>query len=215
MTPEAARMLAAAGCRMVAIGVETASEESRIRWLGKPITNAVIERAAQTIRTAGMSLVTFNMVGLPGESLHDAIATLRYSRRLGASATRVTMAIPLPGTRMALDAADRGSLDPRLARDFTAPIDLSVNPYGPYYATRDDRAIENLLNLAPLVRATDPALPLAPLLRRLPRQASRPARIWMSLQEKAIYRFSLLDGLRFYLHTGNPWLRTTNYVALI
>ena len=37
----------------------------------------------------------------------------------------------------------------------------------------------------------------------------------MSLQEKQTYRFSLLSGMRFFAHVGNPLNRTTNYVTLI
>jgi hypothetical protein len=37
----------------------------------------------------------------------------------------------------------------------------------------------------------------------------------MALQERGIYGFPFAAGLDFFLHVGNPWMRTTNYVALI
>jgi len=203
MTAKAASLLARAGCRVVAVGVETASQDVRIRVLNKPATNAVIESAARHISAAGMRMVSFAMVGLPGEDLLDASRTLRYTRRIGPIATRVLMAMPLPGTPMARDAGAGAE-----ERDF--PRD----PFGPYYSVPEPAAMETLVNIAPLASALPERATLA-LARLLPRKLTRPLRLWMSLQEKSIYGFSLLDGVRFYLHTGSPARRTTNYVSLI
>lgn len=213
MDRDVARLLAGAGCKVVAIGVESANEETRVSLLKKPMTNKVIEHAAACIKGAGMKLVTFNMVGLPGESLHDAFETLKYSRGLGADATRLLMAVPLPGTSMTMDAARDGYLDPSLATSFSTDLDFGANPYGPYYDTPDPKAFENLVNLAPMLSRLPPRA--LKLLHSLPRPLTRPGRLWMSMQEKTTYQFSLLEGLAFYLHVGNPWLRTTNYVTLI
>lgn len=214
MNDRVAHSLATAGCRVVAMGVETADEGRRLKLLNKPATNEVIERAARAVRAHGMKLVVFAMVGLPGESLEDAVETLHYCRSLGAEAARVLMAVPLPGTLLTLEAAAAGHLDPRLAEDFTADIDFNSNPYGPYYELPESAPFEHLVNLAPLVWRLPPG-PALRMLRSLPRTWSRPGRIWMSLQEKAIYRFTMLDGIRFFAHVGNPMNRTTNYVTLI
>lgn len=213
MDPAVANLLATAGCKVVAIGVESANEKTRMKLLKKPMTNKIIEHAASCIKGAGMKLVTFNMVGLPGETLAEAFETLKYSRRLGADAARVLMAVPLPGTSMTVDAAREGYLDPSLATSFTENLDFGANPYGPYYETPDPQAFENLVNLAP-VMSTLPAS-VAATLHSIPRAFTRPFRLWMSLQEKMTYQFSMREGVAFYFHVGNPWLRTTNYVTLI
>ncbi len=215
MTEGVARTLSEGGCRVVAMGVESACEETRMRLLKKPITNRMLEDAARHVKGAGMKLVTFNMVGLPGESVDDALATLAFSRKLGADAARILMAIPLPGTRMAVDAAAHGHLDHARATGFSEQLDYSTNPYGPYYRTGDPAALENLLNLAPLLSRPHTHLAARALLGRIPPALTRPFRIWMSLQEKRIYEFSLASGIDFFLHVGNPWMRTTNYVSLI
>ncbi len=211
MDEEVARLLAGAGCRMVAMGVETADEALRVRLLRKPSTDAVLRRAAAAVRGAGMDLLTFVMVALPGERPADSLATLRFSRELGATATRVLMAFPLPGTAMARDAAERGQVDVRAASDFNARIDLSVNPYGPYYDVPEPHTFENL---APLLTRLPTASALA-VARWLPRRLTRPGRLWMSWQEKRHTGLRIAEGLRYYLHVGNPMARTTNYVSLI
>lgn len=215
MTEEVARTLAEGGCRVVAMGVESACEETRMRLLKKPITNQMIEGAARRIKGAGMKLVTFSMVGLPGESVDAALETLAFSRSLGADAARILMAIPLPGTRMAVDAAATGHLEQARATGFCEELDYSANPYGPYYETADPAALENLVNLAPLLSHPRSHFAARSLLGKIPRALTRPFRIWMSLQEKSIYQFSFASGVDFFLHVGNPWMRTTNYVSLI
>lgn len=214
MNVEVAQTLARAGCRVVAIGVETADEERRLRILKKPSPDRVLERAAAAVTGAGMELVTFLMLALPGEELADSLATLRFSRNLGAHAHRIMMAVPLPGTEMTREAALDGHVSPELAEDYEARIDFHDNPYGPFYRVAEPGAFENLANLAPLLHRLPDAAVLS-LVRLLPKRLTRIARLWMSFQEKRLYRFSLLEGIRFYLHVGNPMHRTTNYVTLI
>ena len=214
MDEEVAGALARAGCRVVAVGVETADEERRIRILHKPSPDRVLERAAAAVIGAGMELVTFLMLALPGEQPADSLATIRFSKNLGAHAHRIMMAVPLPGTEMTREAALAGHVAPELAENYQARIDFHNNPYGPFYRVGEPRAFENLANLAPLLHYLPDALVL-PLVRMLPQRLTRPARLWMSFQEKRLYRFSLLEGIRFYLHVGNPMHRTTNYVSLL
>jgi hypothetical protein len=209
-----AQTLARAGCRVVAVGVETADEERRIRILHKPSPDRVLERAASAVTDAGMELVTFLMLALPGEQLADSLATIRFSKKLGAHAHRIMMAVPLPGTEMTREAALAGHVSQELANDYQARIDFHDNPYGPFYRVGEPQAFENLANLAPLFHFLPDTLAL-PLARILPRRLTRPARLWMSFQEKRLFGFSLLEGIRFYLHVGNPMHRTTNYVSLI
>ncbi len=214
MDEEVARALAGAGCRVVAVGVETADEEQRIKILHKPAPDRVLVRAADAVTNAGMELVTFLMLALPGEQLKDSLATIRFSKKLGAHAHRIMMAVPLPGTEMTREAALAGHVAQELADNYQARIDFHDNPYGPFYRVTEPQAFENLANLAPLLHHLPDSLAL-PLARILPRRLTRPARLWMSFQEKRLYGFSLLEGARFYLHVGNPMHRTTNYVSLI
>jgi hypothetical protein len=115
---------------------------------------------------------------------------------------------------MTREAALAGHVSQELANDYQARIDFHDNPYGPFYRVGEPQAFENLANLAPLFHFLPDTLAL-PLARILPRRLTRPARLWMSFQEKRLFGFSLLEGIRFYLHVGNPMHRTTNYVSLI
>ncbi len=214
MDDNVAQTLARAGCRVVAVGVETADEERRIRILHKPSPDPVLERAAAAVIGAGMELVTFLMLALPGEQLADSLATIRFSHHLGAHAHRIMMAVPLPGTEMTREAALAGHVSPELADNYQARIDFHDNPYGPFYRVGEPQAFENLANLAPLLHHLPDSAALT-LTRVLPRRLTRMARLWMSFQEKRLYKFSLLEGIRFYLHVGNPMHRTTNYVSLL
>jgi len=215
LTERACGLLARAGCKVVAMGVETADEAFRIRLMNKPATDRVLHEAAANVRGHGMQLVVFVMLGLPGESTEEAAATLRLARDLRADAVRVMMAVPLPGTRMTQQAAEKGFIDERAAADFDAGVDFTRDPFGPYYRLDEPGPIETLANLAPWISRVPDARAMAAITRRIPRRLGRPFRLWMSFQEKRIFGFSLADGVRFYLHVGNPMNRTTNYVTLI
>ncbi|MBM4355424.1 MAG: B12-binding domain-containing radical SAM protein [Deltaproteobacteria bacterium] len=215
LTSQATALLSKAGCRVVAMGVETADEAFRIRLMNKPATDRVLFEAAENVHRHGMKLVVFFMLGLPGERPEQAAATLRLARTLRADATRLMMAVPLPGTRMTRQAAEQGYIDAHVAADFDAAVDFIRDPFGPYYRLDEPGAIETLGNTAPWASLVPSPAIMAAIARRIPRRLTRPLRLWMSFQEKRIFGFSLVDGLRHYLHVGNPMRRTTNYVTLI
>jgi len=95
---ELVKALAKAGCYCVQLGVESASFELRKEALGREVTDEELEAAARRIKEAGIRLLTYNMVGLPGESLSDAAKTLEWNAKVGADFPRVSIFQPYPRT---------------------------------------------------------------------------------------------------------------------
>jgi len=200
--------LAKAGCKGVAIGVETANERVRARILRKTVTNAEVEEAARRVKDAGLELTVYAMIGVPGEGIDDAWSTLRFLRRLGADHARVMVALPVPHTDFAEDAAARGAL-PAGARveDLSDPSEA--------FAIDDARAQRNLYYFfRPLLRrpGLDPLV--APLLDLPWGRSLAPLKAFVALEERRIAGIGWVDGLRYWRHTGDPRKRTTNYVTL-
>jgi anaerobic magnesium-protoporphyrin IX monomethyl ester cyclase len=188
-------LLAGAGCVGVAVGVETGNEDLRQTLLQKRTTNTQIEQLARAIKANGMKLATFNMLAIPGSSLEDDLSTLALNLRLQTDLVRVNRAMPTPGTAFAeLDGWPPGGprqppLEPsraRLLALFRVAMDLDIP--------------------APVVRALIrlPQGPLAPLMM-----------LASPLSEKRFYGLGLLEGLRYWLHTGDPAARTTNSHQII
>lgn len=197
--------LLAAGCKGVAIGVETGNEELRSRILNKRVTNDDIRRAASLVKTRGMELTTFNMLASPGETLEDALSTLRLNREIGADFTRVKLAMPIPHTRFSESAAAAGEYD-GAAGSLAKPRVV--------FKKSEARQFLNLFYLFPLgVRIPGAERLIRKLLPfRLP---LAPLGVLGPIEERRIYDLPWLEGLRFFRHVGNPMKRTANYVTLI
>ena len=110
-----------AGCRGVAIGIETGNEELRSHILNKTVSNDDVRQAARRIKNAGMELTTFNMLASPGESLEDAFSTIALNREIQADHVRVALAVPIPFTEWEKSALEEGSLDPATASRESQP----------------------------------------------------------------------------------------------
>lgn len=208
-----ARDLARGGCVAVALGVESGDEALRARILGKPVTDESLLLAARHVHEAGMRLVTFNMLASPGETLEQALATLRLNRRLGADAARVCFAFPIPGTRMFEDALAEGYLD-RDTADGIRSERLTFRPR-PILSSPDVERMRSLYAVFRLACLLPEGEGLARVLSRLPHGLLDPL-LWLQspLVEQRIFRLSWLQGLRFYRHTGPPERRTTNFTSL-
>ena len=91
---------ARAGTYMVRMGVESGSESLRQRVLNRHTPNRVIARAIEMLQRAGINAFTFNMVGIPGETVDDAWATCRFATELGCDAVKFSNFWPYPGTAL-------------------------------------------------------------------------------------------------------------------
>jgi len=78
-----AALLRQAGCTMVTIGLESGSERLRREVLKRPaMTNQRILQAAEVLRRNRIKLATYNMIGLPTETVDEVFDTIRLNARL-------------------------------------------------------------------------------------------------------------------------------------
>jgi len=99
-------LMAAAGCRKVAWGVETADDDTRMRL--KPRCGGEIEEVAVVLKSAddcGIINRGYTMMGLPGQSPTDAIKDYRRISELALDELRISFFVPFPGTALAHRAA--------------------------------------------------------------------------------------------------------------
>ncbi|MCK5376312.1 MAG: radical SAM protein, partial [Acidobacteria bacterium] len=94
------------------IAVETGNEDYRRQILKKNISDDELLRAADTLNRYGIDFVTYNMLGLPGESYAEAIKTLRFNCRMKPVLALCFVFQPFPGTELARYAVEKGLLPP-------------------------------------------------------------------------------------------------------
>jgi radical SAM superfamily enzyme YgiQ (UPF0313 family) len=212
VTERSVAALAAAGCRGVAIGLETGNEVIRSRILKKTVTNDDVRRSAALIKGHDMELTTYNMLACPGETLDDAWSTVRLNQEIGADFCRVTLAVPIPHTDFEREAIAAGHLDPA---DLDARVD-ALNTGRAGFRSADSRAFSNLFYLFRVAVHHPRLLPAIRRAVHLPLgRALTPFKLAMALEERRINRLGWVDGARYFRHVGDPRKRTTNYVTLM
>ncbi|HTK83311.1 MAG TPA: radical SAM protein [Bacteroidota bacterium] len=115
--PEYAHRLAEGGCRSVFFGVESGNESLRNTVLAKQLTDVQIETAARNLHDAAIPFRTYNIVGLPGETIADALSTVELNIRIKPEYPWCSVFSPFPGTALTQYAIDQGHLDPQFTPD--------------------------------------------------------------------------------------------------
>ena len=87
----------AAGCIQIEYGFESGSTES-LRRLGKQTDIELNRRAVELTRRAGLRIFADIMVGLPGETVADFEATVKFLRWARPEIISAARLCPLPGT---------------------------------------------------------------------------------------------------------------------
>ena len=96
---EITRMMKAAGCRKVYLGLETGSQET-LRLMNKKATVDEGIRAVHEFHHAGIEVAAFFIVGYPGEALSSIEDTFRLALTLPLDEISFNVPYPLPGSRL-------------------------------------------------------------------------------------------------------------------
>jgi len=111
VTDEFAKNLKDAGCVKVFFGIESGNEEIRNHILRKNVTNKQIYRAAQLLHKYKIKFRSYNILGLPGETMETAMETVKINVDIKPGFPWCSLFTPLPGTVLTQYALDRGFLD--------------------------------------------------------------------------------------------------------
>lgn len=103
-------LLKMGGCVSVAMGIEAGDENLRNGILCRNLSNDRIVKAARMIREAGIGLLTFNIIAIPGGTLESDIRTVDLNIKAGVDYPSVSFMIPFPKTRIYAVAAELGLL---------------------------------------------------------------------------------------------------------
>ena len=104
---EMLRALRAAGCERIHYGVEAGSDEF-MAVLRKGITVEQVRQAFRLTRQAGIQILAYFMIGIPGQTEADVRQTFRLARELDPDVVHITILTPFPGTAIYRRALDEG-----------------------------------------------------------------------------------------------------------
>ena len=109
--------MAKSGCREIAIGVESGSDEM-LKVIKKGITVAQAKRTVRLCHEAGIRVKAFLMIGLPGESRETVEATRRFIREAKPDDVDYAIFTPYPNSPIY---NDREKYDVQFAIDYSDP----------------------------------------------------------------------------------------------
>jgi anaerobic magnesium-protoporphyrin IX monomethyl ester cyclase len=137
---EIVSQLKSAGCYCVKIGIESANPFLRMKILNKQITNEQIEKALELTQKYKIKVQTFNMLGIPHETLENALETLRLNIKYRVYYAWCSAVQPYPRTQITEYAIRHGFLN----------TDLNLNDVDKSFFTSSPFKLKNksqLLNL--------------------------------------------------------------------
>ncbi|MBE7414455.1 MAG: radical SAM protein [Deltaproteobacteria bacterium] len=108
---ETIKGLKRAGCKNVFFGVETGSEDLRNSLLKKKVTDEEVINTGRLLKKYGIRFRTYNILGLPGETLEDAFRTVSINAEIETDYPWCALFYPFPGTELAEYAREKGLLD--------------------------------------------------------------------------------------------------------
>jgi len=99
------------GCICIRMGLESGNDHLRQNVLNKKVTTEQIKTAAGHIKRHGIKLATYNILGLPGETLDNAIETYKLNKEIGTDFIWCSLLQPYPGTAIDKYVREQGFLD--------------------------------------------------------------------------------------------------------
>lgn len=86
------------GCEIVEMGVETGDEMIRKTVLNRNMSNKNIIEAARNIKKVGLKLKTYNMIGIPHETISSLFKTIKLNFKIAPHFIQTLFYYPLKGT---------------------------------------------------------------------------------------------------------------------
>lgn len=115
--PAFVHRLRRAGCWMLALGVESESDEVR-KDMAKRLERQKIKTAFANMRQAGVKSFAFFIFGYPGETAESMDKTVDYAIDLDPDFANFYPAVPYPGTELFEKCMREGLLSPDAAQDW-------------------------------------------------------------------------------------------------
>ena len=119
--------LADSGCYLVTIGLENGNEEYRVKYLQRSMKNDHIVNVSHMLKNAGIIVNSYNIIGLPYETLALSLETVKLNARMYTDSIVISFFYPYPTTKLRLIAEEAGFIDPHVRPN--DPVQLRMPGY--------------------------------------------------------------------------------------
>jgi len=110
VTEDTVKKMKAAGCYTVDIGLESGNKEIRQKYLHRFTTDEQMINCSIWFTKYKITVLTYNILGLPYEDLHKALETIKLNAKLKTNQSIPNIFYPYPATKLRKIAEDAGFL---------------------------------------------------------------------------------------------------------
>ncbi len=107
---ERAKLLKQSLCFAVQVGIESGNDTLRNGVIGKQLSRQRIIEGARLLQKNGIKIYTSNIIGLPGETLDNAIETILLNQQINVDYVKINTLMPFPKTAIVKYAIEHGFL---------------------------------------------------------------------------------------------------------
>jgi anaerobic magnesium-protoporphyrin IX monomethyl ester cyclase len=100
MDRETFHMMRQAGLALIYLGIESGNEELRRKVMNRQVSDERIIRACRDAQAEGIQVWTYNIVGIPGETIDTIGQAMELNRVVNPHFVSVSIYQPLPGTKL-------------------------------------------------------------------------------------------------------------------
>ena len=108
VTEDTVRRMKAAGCYTIDIGLESGNKEIRQKYLHRYTTDEQMINCSKWFKKYKITVLTYNIIGLPYEDIHKALETIKLNAKLLSDQIIPNIFYPYPMTILKKTADDAG-----------------------------------------------------------------------------------------------------------
>ncbi|MFB3883650.1 MAG: radical SAM protein [Thermodesulfobacteriota bacterium] len=129
VSEESLHWLRRAGCNRIHLGVESGNPNI-LKHIKKNIDLQQAKQAVDLAKKAGFTVLTYYMIGLPGEREKEVMETIEFALSLDSDYVEFNICIPYPGTEMYEEALRKGIIPKDYWKEFAInPVSDFILPY--------------------------------------------------------------------------------------
>lgn len=120
------RLMREAGLSLIYLGIESGNEELRRKVMNRQVSDDRIVQACRDAQAEGIQVWTYNIVGIPGETVDTIKEAMELNRFINPHFVSVSIYQPLPGTKLHEECVEKNYIKKQFGYSFYQDSSLEL-----------------------------------------------------------------------------------------